>query len=216
MAFSPDGTRFVTGSFREVKVWDAEKAGEALLDVKGLKSRVDCVSFSPDGKRIVTVDGDTLKVWDAEKAGEALRDVKGFTTWQQTVALSPDGTRLVTGSWDGTATVVDARTGTIERVLKLHRGEAQRSDDADRGALGVASVAFSPDGTRIVTGGGVYYETGEVRVWDVRTGTELLELKGHTDVVTSVAFSPDGAHPQRQCGRDGQGVGRGRVRAGSI
>jgi hypothetical protein len=30
------------------------------------------------------------------------------------------------------------------------------------------------------------------KVWDARTGTALLELKGHTGRVTSVSFSPDG------------------------
>ncbi len=29
-------------------------------------------------------------------------------------------------------------------------------------------------------------------MWDARTGTPPLELKGHTGGVTSVAFSPDG------------------------
>jgi WD40 repeat protein len=33
-----------------------------------------------------------------------------------------------------------------------------------------------------------------VRVWDASTGEELKELKGHTDWVRSVAFSPDGKH----------------------
>jgi WD40 repeat protein len=31
-----------------------------------------------------------------------------------------------------------------------------------------------------------------VKVWDAQTGQELLTLKGHTNLVTSVAFSPDG------------------------
>jgi hypothetical protein len=53
-------------------------------------------------------------------------------------------------------------------------------------------VAFSPDGTRIVTSAGELNMPGEVKVWEARTGTPLLELKGHTDVVWSVAFSPDG------------------------
>ena len=31
-----------------------------------------------------------------------------------------------------------------------------------------------------------------MKVWDADKGQELLSLKGHTDLVTSVAFSPDG------------------------
>ena len=49
-------------------------------------------------------------------------------------------------------------------------------------------MAFSPDGTRIVSGS----EDKTAKVWDARTGTTLLDLKGHTGEVTSVAFSPDG------------------------
>jgi WD40 repeat protein len=31
-------------------------------------------------------------------------------------------------------------------------------------------------------------------VWEAATGQETLSLKGHTDPVFSVAFSPDGQH----------------------
>ena len=54
----------------------------------------------------------------------------------------------------------------------------------------VTSVAFSNDGTQIVSGS--VDET--VRVWDVSTATELKILSGHTSWVNSVAFSNDGAH----------------------
>ena len=59
----------------------------------------------------------------------------------------------------------------------------------------VLSVAFSPDGQRLASGGGNWDEPGEpgeVKVWDAITGQESLTLKGHTSYVTSVAFSPDG------------------------
>jgi WD40 repeat protein len=53
----------------------------------------------------------------------------------------------------------------------------------------VLSVAFSPDGTRIVSGG----FDNVVRVWDVATAQPIgAPLRGHTDTVRSVAFSPDG------------------------
>ena len=53
----------------------------------------------------------------------------------------------------------------------------------------VTSVAFSPDGKRIVSGS--WDKT--VRVWDAATGQPVgAPLTGHTDWVTAVAFSPEG------------------------
>ncbi len=52
----------------------------------------------------------------------------------------------------------------------------------------IQSVAFSPDGKRIVTGS----IDKTVRIWDTATGKELLTLTGHTGSVLSVAFSQDG------------------------
>ncbi|MCH8241546.1 MAG: hypothetical protein IH897_02920 [Planctomycetes bacterium] len=50
------------------------------------------------------------------------------------------------------------------------------------------SVAFSPDGRRIVSGS----LDRTLKVWDAQSGRETLTLKGHTGEVSSVAFSPDG------------------------
>jgi eukaryotic-like serine/threonine-protein kinase len=63
----------------------------------------------------------------------------------------------------------------------------------------VTSVAFSPDGTRIVTGAGNQNVPFEAKVWDARTGMHLFDLKGLAPSVrgwgnipdVSVAFSAD-------------------------
>jgi TPR repeat protein/WD40 repeat protein len=52
----------------------------------------------------------------------------------------------------------------------------------------VSGLAFSPDGRLAFSGG---YDN-KVRLWDVKTGTELKQFSGHTEPVKSVAFSPNG------------------------
>ncbi|NJN11595.1 MAG: NACHT domain-containing protein [Richelia sp. RM1_1_1] len=52
----------------------------------------------------------------------------------------------------------------------------------------ILSLAFSPDDRFLVTGGA----DGEIRLWQVVDGKQILSFRGHNDWVSSVAFSPDG------------------------
>jgi WD40 repeat protein len=52
----------------------------------------------------------------------------------------------------------------------------------------VVTVAWSPDGSRVATGG----DDNTVRLWDASTGKSLAVLRGHTRSIEDVAFSADG------------------------
>ena len=52
----------------------------------------------------------------------------------------------------------------------------------------VLSVAFSPDGRTLATGG----TDCTIKLWDVATGKELRTLRGHTGSIDSLDFNHDG------------------------
>ncbi|OUL34176.1 hypothetical protein BV372_14600 [Nostoc sp. T09] len=71
--------------------------------------------------------------------------------------------------------------------LKLVNAALDRSVFTDILAT-IFSVAFSPNGKIIATGDA----NGEIRLWQIEDGQQILICKGHTGFVRSVAFSPDG------------------------
>src|ERR1700730_8533863 len=57
---------------------------------------------------------------------------------------------------------------------------------------GVLSVAFSPEGARVVSGGGEE-DKGQLKLWNAATGALIRTFEAHSAWVNSVVFSPDGA-----------------------
>jgi WD40 repeat protein len=209
VAFAPDGRWLVTGSTDgTARIWDAITGLELRTLQRQHTGPVWAVAATPDGKRVVTGSEDSMaRVWDSA-SGQVLRTLKGQTplpvlnaclvgllsspqasgpflagaslypgrtghtgpVWA--VAAFPDG-RIVTGSEDGTARVWNVDSGRELLPPLQHEG-------------GVVSVSASPDGRRILTGG------GNVRLWDAVNGRELFNT-GFTGLnIVSGTFAPDG------------------------
>jgi WD40 repeat protein/serine/threonine protein kinase len=161
-------------------LWSRISARQTLV---GHGYLVWSAAFSADGKRILTGSWDkTAKVWDAA-TGQEILTLNGNNCWVLSAAFSPDGKRIVTGGGEfgyegikptSEAKVWDAATGRQLFGISGHQSP-------------VWSVAFSPDGKRILSGS----RGGRVSVSDAATGQELLVLKCE-DELASVAFSPDG------------------------
>jgi WD40 repeat protein len=172
VAFSPDGNQIVSGGKdRTLRLWDGN-TGKATKTLQGYTG--EALAYSPDGKYIIG-DGYRRDAQTGEVIGKPWK-------WQgnmnfRAMAFSPDGERVVvmTSYDDRTLRIQDFLTGRAIATLSGHTDW-------------VLSVAFSPDGKRIVSGSA----DKTLRIWDAETGKAIRTLSGHTDAVWSFAFSPDG------------------------
>jgi WD40 repeat protein len=195
VSFTRDGRQAVTGSLDgTVKFWDVA-TGRLMRRIAGHTSSILSVAFSRDGRRLLTAGRDnTTRLWDLETGAGAQRFL-GHTGPVNSAIFSPDGKLVLTGSDDNTARLWDADSGRQIRSFQgpTHGFPAQGLINA------VASVAFSPDGQKVLVGTA---DQG-AKLWDAQTGEELKSWEPDTGLgitnppalmwtENAVAFSPDG------------------------
>ncbi|KIK50575.1 hypothetical protein GYMLUDRAFT_182608, partial [Collybiopsis luxurians FD-317 M1] len=174
VAFSPNGSKLVSGSHdATVCIWDA-LTGDQILQMKGHTNAVHSVDFSRDGSKVISGSDDrTVRLWNAVN-GEQEMIMNGHTEKVYSVSFSSDGSKVVSGSADRTIQMWDAVTGN--RLIEIVGHTSA-----------VYSVAFSPDGTNIVSG-----SKDVICIWNASTGAELKQMNEQCGGVRSVGFSLDG------------------------
>src|SRR5262249_32855931 len=186
VVFAPDGKTLASGSFDgTVRLWDVA-TGELLRLFNGDTGFISSVAFAPDGKTLASSSSDgSVRLWDVvtgqQRSGfhfeSQLNLSNGQHIWVTGLAFSPDGKILAAGQANGAVAILDAATGSQQRVLTGHTD-----------IVVSRAVQFSPDGKTLATGS----FDGTVRLWDPASGTQKAELRGHGLRVLSISFSPDG------------------------
>src|SRR5207244_2418405 len=97
---------------------------------------------------------------------------------------SPNGQTLAVGEYNGTMTLWQVSTGKQLRTMKI----PPYKKDGVEFAESIDSLAFSPDGKAVASGG----NEGRIRLWDAETGMVRKILEGRVLPVRSVAYSPNG------------------------
>ncbi|KAK4204395.1 hypothetical protein QBC40DRAFT_272760 [Triangularia verruculosa] len=190
VAFSPDGTRLVSGSGdKAIKIWDI-LSGECIQTLVGHSDGIMSVAFSKDGGTLASgSDDQTIKIWDAV-TGECKKTMKDHIGLVQSVTFSPDGRNLASGS-SAIFSPDDRNLASSSSAIKLWNmatGESIRTLTGHTST--VSSVVFSPDGSRLISGS---YDKA-IKIWDVETGKCERTLNGHIDDVFSISLSADGKH----------------------
>jgi WD40 repeat protein len=153
LIFSPDGKYLAQGG-SVVTVWDTESR-KAILPPEKLGNWLrDDVSFHFGTKQVATIEGNQIKLYDLSNGREttALKIGKKLSR----VAFSPGGKRLAANvrGWEANAPFAvnlwDVATGKESLSLIGHKAE-------------VRSLAFSPDGKWLASGGA----DKTVKVWNV-------------------------------------------------
>ena len=187
LVFSLDGKTLACAGGIDIRLQDAHTGEEKML-LTGHEWGMHSMALSPDGDTLASGSEDmTVRLWDMH-TGAHKKTLNGHKHRVYSVAFSPDGKTLASGSEDNTIRLWRVDTGETERILTGHAGEFEGVDNGPSSVEGVKSVAFSPDGKTLASGGG----DNVIHLWDIGTGKRKMTLTGHTHWVFSLAFSPDG------------------------
>lgn len=187
VAFSPDG-RLVASSSMDgtIRVWQVG-SGELLLSIGEHGDHVLSLDFSPDGAFIASGSDDrSLRIWEVangklvwEKGNQLLGRVLEVT-------FSPDGTLVAAGGHLCYVELRTVRSGILRRTLAQPGCVAKGF-----GSVGYWGLAFSPDGSQLITGEGRSCCGGSLQSWQVDEYAPPVLLRGYNLAIRAVAFSPN-------------------------
>jgi WD40 repeat protein len=189
IAFSPDGRVIATASGgpfsvgnggANVELWD-RATGQRQRTLHGTEHHIWSLAFSPDGTKLA-VGGRSpqIMVLDANTGAIVWTRQQPGLPQAMSVVFSPDGKSLAAGfgeySKDGVHSfkLYDSATGQTTATYPGPKG-------------GVNALAFDRSGRHLAVAGSEIVE-----IWDVVAQRRIHELRGHSQWVYCVAFSPDG------------------------
>lgn len=174
LAFSPDGSRFVSGSEgNNAIIWNTA-TGEKIFTLTEHLSNIWSVDYSSTSPLVVTASQDnTAIIWNALD-GSIVRTLTGHTLDIYSVSFSPDGSQILTGSYDNTAKLWDTNTGSLITTLSGHTDW-------------VYAVDFSPSENKVATGSWDL----NTRIWNLSTQQTERILQSQSSAFTANAYKPD-------------------------
>ena len=179
-----------TNAAKQVEtVFNQAKADLPALEAKLMKS----VAFVDEGKLIATAGEDgVIRLWSGT-TGKPLEEITGHAAPVGLVVSGPK--HLIVAAGDDKQVL--AWNANPDWKLLATLGPADNSLDLERSQFinRVLSLAFSPDGKLLATGGGDPSRSGELILWNVETRTIARQInEAHSDTVFGLDFSRDGKY----------------------
>jgi WD40 repeat protein/DNA-binding SARP family transcriptional activator/energy-coupling factor transporter ATP-binding protein EcfA2 len=181
-SLSPDGRKVAVVAFgdSQARVMDV-RTGRVDTTITDHDEPVSAAIYSPDGRWLATASLDaTVRIRDSRTA-ETLHVVDDLPTGLGSLAWTSDSGRIAVGAADGTTYVLDVTAKATEPAFVLAGGAT----------TGIVSVAFSPDGSRLLSG---QENVAAATVWDLGIGgdAEVANLPSNPSTWGGAAFTPDG------------------------
>ncbi len=188
VAYSPNGQTIASGSGdNTIRLWN-------ISDLATPITRLTTTVFGPSSTQ--TGAFDVTVVFSSAVAGFTSSDI--VATNGAVINFAGSGVSYIATIEpisDGAVTVSVPANAAVGAFGNFENNEASnvysveyRAQQVLRGhRQDVFTVAYSPDGQTIASGGG----DNTIRLWNANTGAHLRTLHGHTNRIMSVAYSPD-------------------------
>ena len=166
----------------KIKIWDTT-TGNEIQTLEGHTDWVTCLVVLPNGFLASGSCDDTIKIWDTNN-GKETRTLEGHKYTFCSLAVLPNG-YLASGSSEDIK-IWDTNTGDEIRTLTYLASDSPK-EISEEYPRDVFCLAVLPDG-RLASG---YYDD-RIKIWDTKTGKELMPLTGHEGAVWSLVILPNG------------------------
>jgi WD40 repeat protein len=172
LALVPGDKALSAGEDKSIRLWDLTR-GNQVSRFDGHAKQVWALAVAPGGKSFASSgQGGVIRLWNLDGDPQP-RELATVSQSVRCLLFSADGKWLLAGAFDAKIHVIDAHTGKTEATWTGHK-------DA------VLCMALSPDGGKVLSGGG--FRDATICLRNARTGAILQRLVGHREYVYTVAF----------------------------
>jgi eukaryotic-like serine/threonine-protein kinase len=184
LSLSADGRLLATaGENKAVRLWEFPQ-----MVSRGMQqtNAAQVATFSPDGETIACGGGALVEIYDVRTGGLRARFSQHVGNIES-VRFSPDGRQLASCAGEGEVRLWDLPS---QQQWTAVPGSAHVDNKGKLLPVGLWSVAYSPDGTRLATSA----RDGRVAIWDASLNPQSALMCGKQlpEVIQDIAFSPTG------------------------